>query len=253
MTRQIPTWIAPTLVALPLLLSGCASYTTPARGVSMDSLAAADGDIRERMLRKPAAEFPAHIVLAHVQESGYRSYRHDGYGSGRFSVVTGRDVEQQETLRRLEGLPMVAAIGPLNRLVLPPNLRSDKDLRLAGASLKADMLLAYTFDTIYRIDGTDIGPLGLITLGFLPVDEAVVTSTASAALFDVRTGYVYGLAEATARETRLASAWSSRDAADRARVEAESKAFADLMTQIEAMWKQVVEQYAAAKPDAAHP
>ena len=140
-------------------------------------------------------------------------------------------------------MPMVAATAMLNRLVVPSELESDRELRLAAASLKADLLLVYSFDTTYRIDGRDIGPLGLITLGFLPINEAIVTTTASAALFDVRTGYVYGLAEATARETRAASAWTSQDAADDARVKAERRACAQLMDEVEVAWGRIVAEH----------
>lgn len=229
-----------------VVLSGCAGrYVTPARGISMDSLSKADLDIRERMTREPSAEFPARIATVRVQDNGYRSYRVEGYGHGEYSVVTTREVEEDKDFERLQKLPMVAAVAPLNRMVIPRELRSDRELRLAAASLKADLLLAYSFDTAYRIDGRDIGPLGLITLGFLPVNEAVVTSTASAALFDVRTGYVYGLAESTAREKQSASAWTTEDAADDARIRAERKAFDNLLDELEKVWKEVVEQHAA--------
>lgn len=237
------------LLALAFLapLAGCAAYTTPARGVSMESLARADADIRERMLREPAAPFPARIALVRVQESGYHSFRSNGYGQGNFSVVTTRDVEEQKDFDRLARLPMIAGIAPINRLIVPAQLESDKQLRVAAASVKADLLLAYTFDTTFRINGKDVGPLGLVTLGFLPIDEAIVTSTASAALFDVRTGYVYGLAESTAREKQTTNAWHSEEAADEARVIAERKAFDSLLTDFEGVWKRVVEQRATAQ------
>lgn len=234
-------------ILLPTLLMGCSAYTTPGRGVSMQSLAATDADIRERFERKPAAAFPARIATARVQDREYRSYRNWGYGGddGKFSVVTNRDVETDSDFERLRRLPMVATLAPINRMVLPAKLESDRDLRAAAASLHADILLAYSFDTRYRIDGRDIGPLGLVTLGFLPVNDAVVTSTACAALFDVRTGFVYGMAEVTETEKRLASAWSSESAADDARVAAERKSFEKLLGEVEVVWKQVVEQNAA--------
>ena len=235
----------PVLVALGVANSGCMSYVTPARGVSMATLVDVDADIRERMTREPAAPFPARLAVARVQEPGYRSYRSHGYGEGRYSVVTARDVETEEDFERIGRLPMVAAVAMLNRLILPAKLESDKELRLAAAALKADILWVYSFDTAFRIDGRDIGPLGLVTLGFLPINDAVVTSTVSAALFDVRTGYVYGLAEASATEKRHASAWTTRDAADHARVAAEREAFSQMLVEFERVWKQVVEQHAA--------
>lgn len=105
------------------------------------------------------------------------------------------------------------------------------------------MLLVYTVDTSFWIDQRDIGPLGLVTLGFVPINEARVTSTAAAVLFDVRSGYVYALAEGTARQSYAGSAWSSRDAVERARQEAERKAFIELVANFEQTWPRVVAEY----------
>ena len=225
------------------LWGGCSTYVTPARGISMASLAKADAEIAERMKREPQAQFPAHIAVARVQEPGYRSYRCDSYGEGRYSVVTTRDVEKESDWNRLEKMPQVAGVAPLNRLVLPSHLESDKDLRLAAAGLKADLLLAYSFDTKFRIDEHDFGPLRAISLGMLPTKEAKVTVTASAGVFDVRTGYIYGLAEATAQEKQIASSWTTEDAVDQSRQRAERKAFELLMGEIEGTWGKIVREY----------
>src|ERR1043166_2528393 len=129
-------------IAFPGILtisSGCSSYVTPGRGVSIGSLVKVDEDIAERMKREPRAEFPCRIGVVRVQDSGYRSYHCEGYGSGRYSVVTTRDIETDADWARLEKLSRVGGIAPLNRLVIPVNLQSDRDLRLAAASVKADM------------------------------------------------------------------------------------------------------------------
>jgi hypothetical protein len=73
---------------------------------------------------------------------------------------------------------------------------------------------------------------------------ARVVTTASAVLLDTRNGYVYGVAEATAREDKLANAWTSDDAIDSARRSAETAAFDKLVDDFARAWKQVVEQYA---------
>lgn len=228
-----------------VLLTGCTTrYVTPARSVSMSSLLDADADVAERLAREPAAEFPVRIATARIQESGYRSHRARGYGEGRYSVVTVRDVETDADFDWLEALPLVAKVARLNRLVIPATLQSDRELRLAAASLKADMVLVYSFDTTFRVDGKDVGPLGVITLGVLPLKEAIVTSTASAALFDVRTGYVYALAEFSAREKQSATAWGSSDAVDDARVRAERDAFVGLLNEVGRSWVAVIAEYA---------
>ncbi len=77
----------------------------------------------------------------------------------------------------------------------------------------------------------------------LPTKEAKVTLTASAGLFDVRTGYVYGLAEATAQEKQIASSWNSEDAVDQSRQRAERKAFDQLLSEIEGTWGKVLREY----------
>lgn len=231
----------------PMLLWGCGqSYTTPARGVSMATLTNADQDIRERMLRKPASPFPARLAMVRVQAPGYRSYRAESFGSGRYSIVSARDIEHDDDMQRLKSLPMITAVATLNRMVIPSRLETDKELRLAAASLKADLLLVYSIDTTFRIAEHDFGPLRLISLGMLPTKEAKVTATASAALFDVRTGYVYGLVESTAQERQIASSWTRRQVVDEARQRAERKAFEQMLDEFEKMWKQVVQEHATA-------
>lgn len=236
--------ISSDLAVFIALVAGCSqSYVTPGRGVPMASLANVDYDIAERMKVEPRATFPTRIAVVRVQGPDYRSYRCDGYGSGRYCVVTTRDMEKDDDWARMEKLKRVAGVAPLNRMVIPSSLQTDKEIRLAAASLKADILLAYTLDTTFRIDERDFGPMRLISLGMLPTKEAKITATASAALFDVRTGYVYGLAEATAQERRIASTWTSADVVDQSRQAAERKAFEQLIGEIERTWDKVLREY----------
>jgi hypothetical protein len=133
-------------------------------------------------------------------------------------------------------------------MLLPGQLTSARDLRQTAATLKADLLLVYTLETGFNIENTDVGPLAVISLGFLPTKNARVTSTASAALFDVRTGFVYGVAEASAVEAQRATFWSSADAVDSARRKAESEAFRKLAREIEKLWHGVLRTHARALP-----
>jgi hypothetical protein len=235
--------------ALILTPLGCcaSSYMTPARGVSMATLADTDEDIRERMLREPATPFPARMATVRVQAPRYRSNSTESYGYGRYSVVTTREIERDEDFLRLGQLPKIDRVAPLNRMVIPTNLQSVRQLRLASASLKADLVLAYSVDTVFRVGEHDFGPLRLISLGMLPTKEAVVTATASCALFDVRTGYVYGLAESTAREKQIASTWTKCQAVESARQKAERKAFEQMLGEFEKTWQQVVGEYGVTK------
>lgn len=228
------------------LLTGCAvNYTTPAGGVSISSLT--DDDIADLMKVEPASEFPARIAVARVQASGYVSKTNNSYGSGRYSVVTVRDIEDESDFKKILSLPMVAGVAPLNRLLLTPNLDSIKDLRLSAARLKTDMLLIYSVDTAFHVESTPLGPLSLITLGTLPNKKAFVTSTTSGALVDVRTGFIYGASESTEREEQRTNMWSTQDAIDEARVISEKASFKGFVKGFEELWKSIVEQYSTPK------
>ena len=89
-----------------------------------------------------------------------------------------------------------ADLGPIGLSALGHLLPSP---RLSAAQIQADVLLVYTLDTSFRIQGRGYGPLAAISLGVVPDRDAYITSTASALFIDVRTGFVYGVAEATAK------------------------------------------------------
>lgn len=243
MRSQITTALVSVALAALAMSAGCTAYVTPGRGVSMASLANADEDIAERMRREPAAQWPARLALVRVQDRDYRSYTDDAYGYGDFTIVSVRPVEGQAVFAELGQLRDVVAVAPLNRLVVSRSLSDMKDLRLGAASVKADILVVYTVDTTFIVDDVEVGPLQAIALGTLPTRNPRVTATASAALVDVRTGYVYGLAEGTGRADRWASPWTTRDACDEARLQAESDAVAKLTGQIVAMWPALVAEY----------
>jgi hypothetical protein len=234
-------WVA-VLATAALGAAGCSvAYTTPGSGMQMDALAR--GDIKERLDRRPAANFPANLAVARVQGSGYRSYTQESYGEGRYSVVTTRDIEKQADFERIAKMPRVAGVAPVSRLLLPERLNSDEELRVAAASLRADMLLVYTFDTSFATDESLIAPLRLFYLALLPDQKTKITTTASAAIFDVRTGFVYGAAEATAHEEHVTSLWSNSAAVDQSRQQTEREAFDKLLGEIETTWAGVVRQH----------
>ncbi|MEX0777578.1 MAG: hypothetical protein WD042_17875 [Phycisphaeraceae bacterium] len=240
------------LIALSLLtLTGCgAEYVTPGRGADMSVFGGKDPrrlqtdyDVQQRLDLKPLASFPTAIAVARVQAPGYRSYSNHSWGTGRYSVVTTRDVESDQSVASLTKLPMVTGVAPLNRMVLPERLESDRDLRQAAASLHADMLLIYTIDTTFDTEDL-MEPMTIVTLGLSPNQQARVTTTASAMLMDTRNGYVYALAEATEKDQQLANAWTSETAVDQTRRRTEAKAFDKLIADFTRAWPRVVEQYA---------
>jgi hypothetical protein len=232
------------VMSILLFCGGCASYTTPSRGADFSTMreSQTDADVAEALAKKPLAKFPASIAIVRIESSGYKSATAQSWGSGKFSIVTTHDVESPATFESLQKLPQVAGLAPINRLLLPQDLQSYRDLRQAAGSLHADMLLIYTIDTVFQQQ--DLAePLTLITLGLAPDQKIQVVSTASAALLDTRNGYVYGVCEETEHRSGLTIGWSSDAAVDDARQKTESKAFDKMAGQFQTMWAGVVKQY----------
>ena len=221
-----------------LNLAGCASYVTPGGAVSIPAITAAD--VGEALAREPAASFPAHLIVARVQAAGYSSYSNHGYGQGSYTVLTTRDIETDDDFRRLNALPGVASLGPLSRVLIPRELDSILDLQKAAAQLRGDVMLLYTLDTSFRTDTVRIGPLQAVSLGFFPNKKPHVTATCAAAFVDVRTGYVYGVAEGTATEQQRANVWNTQAAIEGARAKAERAAFAAAMIEMEKVWSVIL-------------
>jgi hypothetical protein len=234
-------------VVLLASLCGCAHYQTPGAGVSIPAIT--DGDIADVMSRKPAAQFPAHIVVARVQASGYISRTAESYGTGRFSVLTTRDIETEDDFTMLASLPGVAGVGPLNRILLPLDLRSTHELRQAAAQLRGDIVLLYTIDTQFHTQSQLIAPLQLVSLGMFASEKSRIVTTCAAALIDVRTGFVYGVAEGTATDTRRSSVWSTEEAIDAARLKSERDAFSTALKEVAKTWSSINAQYSATTAD----
>lgn len=227
-------------IACFTMLGACATYTTPAGGVSLAAISEKDSDIADAYKREPAMSFPARLAVARVASSGYRSMTNAGYGAGAFSVVTVRDIESDDAVKTLQAMPRVAGVAPLTRIMLPSNLQSTRDLREAAAQLRADAILIYTLDTAFRTESTQIGPLQTIALGMFDTENAIVTSTCSFVIVDVRTGFIYGTGETTASEEKRSNLWGSQDAADKARQAAESKAFQDGVAEVQKLWTSIL-------------
>jgi len=229
------------LLALAIIaasIAGCASYAVP--GGAADLSLFADREIRPAYQRRPESPLPARIASVRVQESEYWSPHTRGHGSGNYSVVTVREVEKDGDFKRISALPEVASIAPLNRLVIGHEvLKTDVELRKAAATLGADMLMIYTFDTEFHVDD-GMRPLTVISLGLFPTKVATVNTTASVLLMDVRSGYIYATGEATARRRPLANAWTDDDAVDASRQDNEREAFVKLLGDFERIWPQVV-------------
>jgi hypothetical protein len=239
--------LALTSIILIVIATGCASsYATPGRGAPMQLFAAekdamSDASVVKAISRRPLATLPAAVAIVRVQASGYTSATSDAWGHGAYSVVTQRDIQGEDrTLSQMQsGMPMLKAIVPISRLLLPEELHSDLELRQAAASLHADMVLIYTLDTSFQVEDV-AAPLSVVTLGLSPNQFAHVNCTASAVLIDTRNGYVYGTAEATEQQDQLASAWTSGSAVDQTRRRVEAKAFKKLAGELGRTWTAVV-------------
>ncbi len=240
-------WICTGLVLLPGLAGCGSSYTVPggpadfrAFGVTEDFVDEhTDISIAQQLDRKPLASFPTIIAVVRVQDEAYQW----GYGSGNYTVMPVRDLETPEQFEQLRTLPMVRDIAPLNLLVLPKHSESDKQLRQGAAAVHADMLLIYTFDSIFTSQQTLV--VDLLTLGLFP-HETSISCTASAVIMDTRNGYVYGLAEATSKKQQRTNGWALPTVIEAARQEAEAEALKDLFEQFEQTWQGVIDHYGPA-------
>ena len=248
--RTSPALLAGSILTISIaaLAGGCASYAAPGRAADMTAMGirhdlrevSTDPTVRDEFNRKPLASFPASIAFVRVQAPQYRSSTAESWGHGRYSIITTRDVEKDEHIQRLAQMPMVRQVGPISRLLLSPQLDDHKQLRDAAAMMQADMLLIYTLDTTFYVRDMAT-PLTVVSLGLSPNREARVVTTASAVLMDTRNGYIYGLAEASARRNQLAAAWTSGNAIDQSRIKTEQEAFDKLVGELETMWARVLQ------------
>jgi hypothetical protein len=233
------------------LIAGCASYHAPGGPADLGAIgvtpemqqANTPADIAANFNKQPLARFPANVAVVRIQATGYSSPTARGFGGGAYSVVLTRDVEPVDSVKRLSKLPDVRGVAPIGRLLLPNRFQSDQELRNAAAQLQCDMLLVYTLDTSFH-DRDVAKPITVVTLGLSPTKVTNVTTTASAVLMDTRSGFVYGVAEASARKAGLASAWTSEDAIDGDRKRTETEAFEKLVGEIETMWQGVSQAFA---------
>lgn len=246
--RRLHTVSALAISAMSLTIGGCATYSTPGGPADMRVFGGdaairrglTDPGIQAALNKQPLAIFPAAMAISQVQAPGYLSWSGSSYGGGVYSVVTTRRPTDDARLDRITKLPMLTGVAPISRILLPTTLTSDKELRQAAASLHADLLLIYTFDTAFRTEDF-ASPLTLVSLGLFPTKNARVTTTASAVLLDTRNGYVYGSAESSSKpQTQLANAWTSKDAVDDARLRAEAEALDGLVDEFEKLWGKVL-------------
>ena len=218
----------------------CASYLTP--GGPADFSTFTDPKLKKAYRARPAAKFPALIALVRVQGAGYENDETRGFGAGSYTVVTQEDIADEDDVQRLVNLRGVQDVVRINRMLLPSALVSDLEMRNAGAKLRTDLMLLYTFDTVFE-DRDLLKPLTTISLGLAPTKSFTAKSTASALVMDTRTGYIYAVLEESADRAGLATAWGDSEAMQRARKASEREALDKLLTDFEKTWPRVVRRH----------
>ena len=240
----------PFALALPaiaaILATACqSSYRTPGGPAPIGEMTAPS--IAEKLRVQPESPMPATLALVRVQAGGYHSASIAGVRRGCVSIVAASDLEVPADAARLQKWGDVAACVRLSPIIIPEARGNGSDaamlaLREGAAHLHADVVALYTVDTAFRVDDCSPGALGLVTLGLAPTKSAVVDSTASMAFVDVRTGFVYGTADASSRDDQLANAWTSQDAVDQCRRRVEREALSALLVEAERAWSAIAAQ-----------
>ncbi len=229
--------LAISVAAVTLGLAGCstATYKTPGSGVNVGSLATGGGDLARALEQTRAIRTPARLAVARTQAVGYGGGV-QCIGQAEYCVLLTRDIESEADFNRLGKMRGVSKVVPLTRIVLGEQPVAIQGLRAGAAAVKADVLLVYSIDTRFSVDDTQHQALTVVTLGFLATKRARVDTTASAALVDVRTGSVLGLAEAVASDEQMGSAWSTEGKLETARLTVEKQAFQQLLGEIDRVW-----------------
>ena len=236
-----------------MVMSGCASsYIPPGEKADLNKFA--PQDIQDAFAVKATNPFPAAIAAVRVQAPNYsnRYLEQNGgrHGSGQYSVILTKELNEEAVLAEVGPLPQVKGVVSINRLLLPDTLDSDEDIRVAAARLQADLVFLYTLDTAFY-DNDLSTPLKVVTLGLSPTNKITAVTTCSALLLDTRTGYLYSAYEATEKATTLSTSWGSADTADEVRRETEQKAFKKLVESVAASWPQLLQRHAPQQANAA--
>jgi len=226
---------------LILACAGCATYLTPGGAVNLQDVNRTDA--ADIAARRALPHFPASFAVVRVQAPAYRSFSSAAVGDGRYSVLTAPELLTPEVLATLAKWPSVADVSALDPQPVPPRYDSLDDLRLAAAKIQADILLVYTINTAFTFGGHAYPPLTAIPLGHPPDPDASVTATATALFVDVRTGFAYGSAEASAQAHGVPAGWPAGDAVDAQRREVEHQAFDGLMLSGQKTWSDIVDRY----------
>ena len=80
--------------------------------------------------------------MVRVQESAYRSWSvQESQGTGLYSIVTTRELEEELALERLGTMPLVRAMVPFNSLLVPQRLEGDEEMAAVCRDLLAHTMV----------------------------------------------------------------------------------------------------------------
>lgn len=225
------------LVLLTLALcSGCASYVTPGGPAPLTSWPATPA-----AAVVPTPRAPTVVALVRVQAADYSPASATvGAAGERYTVVDDPPADALDLGAQAAAWPLVSRIVALPSSSLASAHESVEALRLAAARGQADVLLAYTLDTRFGPATAPWAPRTPLPLGAPPPAGTRISTTASALLIDVRTGYRYGWVHADAGSAELGTAWDSPQALERRRGDTELTAVRALLAAAARHWSDIV-------------
>jgi len=209
-------------------LVSCDGYTTPSEYSAVDHplRKVKKEEVPSSRNLKPAAKFPARIAMVKV-ETGY---------SGNMSLSRNQHVERAEYAKTLGSLPGIAGMVNMNNTMVRSNRVSYASLRKEARNLGADLVAIYKFNTSTHTNNVST-LLSVATLGAAPTNGHRSVSAVSLLIMDARTGYVYGVEQASAEKRALSTSWGNDGASDHAEFRAEQVAMDEIMKKVPGFWK----------------
>ncbi|MEO1776350.1 MAG: hypothetical protein AAFS07_15495 [Pseudomonadota bacterium] len=196
---------------------------------------------------EPRLQFPARLGLARVL-------------NGRLTVVPGEEAGAWRTMADRYG--HLGTFVPVEPLIVETTVQSIRtrcaqahafcaqglieQIRLGAARQHLDAVLIYEVGARTDIDATPLAIADLTLIGgaILPTRSIEAEGKAAAILIDVRNGYPYGTATATADLSTLATSWGNDARRQRLQEEAVAKVVTALIPEVEAMMTGVVQRAA---------
>lgn len=187
----------------------------------------AQGDIIAMMNNKPETGFPVKMAVVCLNS------------------VRGRDKlaaqENERLVRMLSSRPGISEVLAANEILMPPDA-GVFGFRTMAAQMQADTVLVYALYSEDRARGAS-SVLNLVSLGLAPITRIEASAQVDAALFDVRTGYLFKLMETRVEGQTRADWWSAQDAGQEQRTKLEGQALVRFNDELGQAWAEVFRKY----------